>query len=627
MEQTRLNTIPGIDQTRSKLLQLFQYVQAFNHLQNPVQRDITSQPWALWLTDLPDHPAIRTGVPALSTTQSSADQTAFDAGANENFLLKVARPRLTEPPAPPTSIAACLKSGWDDPLKALEVDPSNSFNEQQQLTFKKWLPFYNRWAQVERPARQALQIFDRFYALRTQLERETEQLELMVGDGIIRWQTRQQVSIYHPTLLVRMQLLFNPQIPEFTICETEQPPEFYSALFQGISEVNGEDLSRIRQDFELHRWHPLAGEDTTQFLQRLAHHLSPKGTLEQDPSVARAIKACPNPLLFRQPVLFLRKRTLGFNTVLEAILDDIPQRQDLSYALTSLVGITTQPNIPRINTSVSAIQTRTSSSPNGEDEHILLSKPANAEQLEIAQKLEQYGAVLVQGPPGTGKTHTIANLLGHLLAQGKSVLVTSHTSKALKVLHEKIVPPLQPLCVSILEDDNRKQMERAIDAITERLSTENVERLEQAAARLTQQRIALIQQIRRDREDLKLARNSEYEMLIVDGRQYSPSEAARYLIAHHNADWITDPIVLNAPLPLSLQEFIELYHTNTTVSALDEQEIVQGLPDVQQLFMPTAFKQAVQKMAELQTMLRQMQQADGFNYRRDLWQSALQTHS
>jgi hypothetical protein len=34
--------------------------------------------------------------------------------------------------------------------------------------------------------------------------------------------------------------------------------------------------------------------------------------------------------------------------------------------------------------------------PNGEDEHILLSKPANAEQLEIARRLERNNAVLVQ---------------------------------------------------------------------------------------------------------------------------------------------------------------------------------------------------------------------------------------
>ncbi len=97
--------------------------------------------------------------------------------------------------------------------------------------------------------------------------------------------------------------------------------------------------------------------------------------------------------------------------------------------------------------------------------------------LEIARRLEIFNAVLVQGPPGTGKTHTIANLLGHLLAQGKSVLVTSHTPKALRVLREKVVEPLQPLCVSLLEDDSRKQMESTIDAITERLSSLDERRL------------------------------------------------------------------------------------------------------------------------------------------------------
>jgi Cdc6-like AAA superfamily ATPase len=49
-----------------------------------------------------------------------------------------------------------------------------------------------------------------------------------------------------------------------------------------------------------------------------------------------------------------------------------------------------------------------------EDDEVLLSKPANREQLEIAKQLTRRDCVLVQGPPGTGKTHTIANLLGHV---------------------------------------------------------------------------------------------------------------------------------------------------------------------------------------------------------------------
>src|SRR5213079_2587068 len=95
----------------------------------------------------------------------------------------------------------------------------------------------------------------------------------------------------------------------------------------------------------------------------------------------------------------------------------------------------------------------------GPEPDILFSKPANAEQYEIAARLAKSKAVLVQGPPGTGKTHTIANLLGHLLAQGKTVLVTAHTTKALRVLRSQVVEPIQPLCVSVLHNDKQSQEE------------------------------------------------------------------------------------------------------------------------------------------------------------------------
>ena len=59
-------------------------------------------------------------------------------------------------------------------------------------------------------------------------------------------------------------------------------------------------------------------------------------------------------------------------------------------------------------------------------------------------------------PPGTGKTHTIANLLGYLLAQGKT-LVTAHTTKALRVLRGQLDEALQPLCLSVLDSDVESQ--------------------------------------------------------------------------------------------------------------------------------------------------------------------------
>ncbi|MEZ4504448.1 MAG: AAA domain-containing protein [Thermomicrobiales bacterium] len=95
---------------------------------------------------------------------------------------------------------------------------------------------------------------------------------------------------------------------------------------------------------------------------------------------------------------------------------------------------------------------------------------ANEEQLEIIDRLERRNAVLVQGPPGTGKSHTIANLISHLLATGQRVLVTSHTPRALRVLREKIPSDIQSLCVSLVGTDRTaiEEVEASVLGITQR---------------------------------------------------------------------------------------------------------------------------------------------------------------
>lgn len=49
----------------------------------------------------------------------------------------------------------------------------------------------------------------------------------------------------------------------------------------------------------------------------------------------------------------------------------------------------------------------------------------------IYQQIQSAGITLLQGPPGTGKTHLIAELCAKLCEEGKSVLVTALTNRAL----------------------------------------------------------------------------------------------------------------------------------------------------------------------------------------------------
>src|SRR5690606_2790295 len=75
----------------------------------------------------------------------------------------------------------------------------------------------------------------------------------------------------------------------------------------------------------------------------------------------------------------------------------------------------------------------------------------------------------VQGPPGTGKSHSIANLISALLAQGHRVLVTSQKAQALRVLRDKLPDDIAELCVSMtdLARGGSAELDRSVNALSE----------------------------------------------------------------------------------------------------------------------------------------------------------------
>jgi superfamily II DNA or RNA helicase len=76
--------------------------------------------------------------------------------------------------------------------------------------------------------------------------------------------------------------------------------------------------------------------------------------------------------------------------------------------------------------------------------------PVNERQPQVIANVDSHAQTLVQGPPGTGKTHTAAALLTHLLGQGKRVLVTTQTDRALKEVRDKLPAAIRPLAVSVV---------------------------------------------------------------------------------------------------------------------------------------------------------------------------------
>ena len=64
--------------------------------------------------------------------------------------------------------------------------------------------------------------------------------------------------------------------------------------------------------------------------------------------------------------------------------------------------------------------------------------PADASQLAaVAGAVEGHDMVVI-GPPGTGKSQTIANLIAHCLAHGKTILFVAEKAAALDVVHRRL---------------------------------------------------------------------------------------------------------------------------------------------------------------------------------------------
>ena len=583
-----------IEHIRHKLRQLYLFLKEANQLRFPPVRHVSQHPRAIRLADAPDHPCVQIHRPGANNGAQVAD----------DCLLRIARPVSMPCPAPPFNVSNWLLPDWDDPTKAAYFSATRNVaaadspplnirfddDEQRLADFEAWVAQREEWAVTELAARKALGFFELFYEIHSAIERDGELLELVAADGRLNWRAvssiEGSVPIDHPVMLKRVELRFDASAAEFSIHETDRPTELYSALFVDLQNTAAASLRNRTAELENAGLHPWGAEETETYLKTLVQTLSPtsgrlfKERVTDEPSDA--------PRMWRDPMLILRKRVGGIANAVDAIIDDIDQRKAFAPAMVQISGTSVEeaPG-PQISPKASdETATHAALTAPIDDDDVLLGKEANQEQIQIIKRLSHSGSVLVQGPPGTGKTHTIANLIGHQLAQGKSILVTAQTAKALRVLRDKVPDVLRPLCVAVLgsDQDARRQLETSIGSITERLTTETSVSLAARATRLGERRRELLTELKVLQRDLREALENEYREITVDERRFSPSDAAKYVKAHAAQHaWIPGPVKLAASLPLDSHELGRLYALGAAFTAEEEQDARRPLPNLDEL--------------------------------------------
>jgi very-short-patch-repair endonuclease len=201
-------------------------------------------------------------------------------------------------------------------------------------------------------------------------------------------------------------------------------------------------------------------------IQIFADRMRPDGQWKDD--LAKSKVLAKKPTIFFAPALLLRKRNAkSFTALYERIIENITTANDSI-------------DIPAINDIIGHFPSQEDRLPDFEnggsdsfvDDTIYFPKKYNDEQIEIIEKARRNSKVLVQGPPGTGKSHTIANLICHLLANGKKILVTAYTKRALEVLKNQLPTEFQRLTVNLLSGDSAsiQDLDASVNAINDELS-------------------------------------------------------------------------------------------------------------------------------------------------------------
>jgi len=585
------------EQVKNKIRQLYHFLKEANQLRFRPVRQLADQPKVVRLAEMPSHPSMQIYRPVHVGNTHEVPDT----------LLRIKRPAITRCPTPPEAIASWLLPNWDDPFKqASYVESQNSVDEQgetvtdffdtdeQRVTdFIAWDDQRQAWSIPEQIARKALRFFELFYDLHSTIEKDGEQLELLAADGHLSWQTMSavdgEITIDHPILLKRVELRFDANVPEFTIHETDREVELYGGLFVDLQDVAPVAIRNRKNELETSGYHPLGWEDTEAFLKAFIQTVSPiNGEFLDAPSNDRALTS---PRMWRDPVLLLRKRIAGIANAVDAIIDDIEHQTMFPPALAQITGTLEEWKDSggfgmESGATVTGLSGQPATITTISNDDILLAKEANKEQLQIIHRLYHSGSVIVQGPPGTGKTHTIGNLIGHLLAQGKSILVTAHTAKALRVLRDKVPEDLQPLCVSVLgsDQDARRQLESAIGSITERLTGDSSAALLDKAASFESERKKLLHHSKELNHKLREALENEYREIVVGERHFSPSDAARFVASQcEQHGWIPGPVKLGADITITQQELVRFYSIGTIYTAEEERDARFPLPELADL--------------------------------------------
>jgi very-short-patch-repair endonuclease len=473
----------AIAPSESKALRLARYLREFVGLRSTTVYDVSKYESVLWFGEMPQEPEC----------QSPAWNPECERG---DPWLVVQKQQFPARPAPPEAILpwvdqrALMRAAPEIPelrLVWLDSGPEDGDRDGEEPpqvverrldhypgvveAYERYRPAWEKWSR-EYQRRSAIQsVYAELFRMHTQVQKQGEIIEIVLGIGLLAWRRPNEgkaPSILRHMVTARADLSFDATTGtirldcgiegaqlkiEDDMLDAELRPArgHYAAIAEQLSAL-GDDVWNRGIVTALKSW---------------AGALHPDS--EWSPDLKMAAASDNKPVVCFAPALIMRKRNQGgMVRIYDALIDRLSR--DAETAPPGWLGLVDDEGTADHTPSPPGGETVGASSDPAQEVYFPL--PANREQRRIVEAIDRHRGVLVQGPPGTGKSHTIANLVCHLLASGKRVLITAENGRALNVLKDKLPEDMRPLCVSLLGQggDAFAELNAAILGITTRFA-------------------------------------------------------------------------------------------------------------------------------------------------------------
>lgn len=431
---------------------LFEYLARAQSMREKSVYQLSAFEEVLWLEDFPDHRAV-------SSAHRDADPQL------EERLFSLSRVARRDPPVIPADLEPWIIGKIRDSNSELSIADRVPAENAPQFTPRSdeegfsdvillgdestilhsadgYIHEWRKWAEQDRLDAPVRELYDRLFQIMNQIEAHGEKFELVLGVGALAWEPEDHPAVLRHLLVFAAEIQIDDETGDLFGRRIDEGAHVKVELDMLDPSLVSTFVSDVRNGARNYVGHPLHQDNLSLELSRFANGLDAFGSYS-DAGEAPVITS--DARISFAPALIVRERSQrGLIDMFEKISKQIEQTGEVPAGLLPMVD----PNYE--------VLSEEDTSPGGmiqvseESEELFLPMPVNERQLRVIKQVNREAQVVVQGPPGTGKTHTAAALLSHLLAQGKRVLVTAQTDRALHEVRGKLPNAIRPLSVAVV---------------------------------------------------------------------------------------------------------------------------------------------------------------------------------